>query len=166
MNIPGREWQGIELPNDWKWQLVDGGCRFQSSEFNTAVQYGTPDLPYTEIHAVLYHHIRSGNEWGKRMSTVHVCDRCGAIVSEKAAGTISLRLSPNEPLDPMSLCPDCVSTVYAVLTEAGVKPENPSYKVPFSAKEDAAELASSLGAAVAKAVMESLGLNRELGTGK
>lgn len=155
-----RDWHGVELPNDWEWQLVDANCHFQSSEFNTTTIYGNPSLSYADVCQVLIQHVSSFNEWGKKMSAVHVCDRCGAIVAEKALATLALRLSPNDVADPLALCPDCVSGIHAFLS-AEVSPEQAAYKQPFRPATSPDENAKAQEALVA-AVIEVLN-RKELG---
>lgn len=69
------------------------------------------------------------------MASVSICDRCGAMLTQRAAGQIQLRTTIDygnnqaEVLD-KELCPDCIGAIVVVL-EMTVDPVQRSYREPW-----------------------------------
>lgn len=75
------------------------------------------------------------------MSSVNLCDRCGAMVTGAALASLNLRTSADYDTSETvtkELCPGCVALIIALVEDDNVQPLHRSYRKPWVRPEDPA----------------------------
>lgn len=73
-----------------------------------------------------------------QMSSINMCDRCGALVQGEAVGAVTLVTGSNVRAERMhkEICPGCVAALLALL-EAAATPSQQAYKEPWKRPQPA-----------------------------
>jgi hypothetical protein len=100
----------------------------------------TPRTPVWDGYSGAQDRVRDNQErWkervGNRMANIVLCDRCGAIATDKVAGGMELSIRPDKEPEFYGLCPGCIRELYQWLKSDMENRPMIAYKTAFDPEE-------------------------------